>query len=731
MIRRVRLRNWKSHENTEIDFSRGTNVIVGIMGSGKTSILQAIGFALFGELPELRKRRIKLSDLIMRKPVRKSRAEVMVEFEKNGVIYQVFRSIEANASDAKLLREGRLFEVGAKRVTSKVEEILGIDYETFARVIYGRQNELDEFLRLGKGERVKIIDELLRIDKIEDARKKVLEIARELRGRVFELESFVSGFDFAEAESEVKRLQEEIEGLRKEIKVLRQEEERLKAELKEVEGELLKLREAKRKKEELERRKAEIRGRIASLIRNLQTLPFVENAEEKFKEVNRKLQELRELEAKLRKEIASKKALANEARKKVAQIEVLKKIVEEIVEDHRPELEKVGAEILSIENKIRELEKAVDELSKAEAFCPVCGAPLRNKEELIRHRKDEIETLEAKLLELRKRKFELEKLVKEEEYKRRRQELAKAKLEEALEAKDKLKLYETSALELELKKIVDEIEKLEKTKDYLRDAIRRRELEKQLEVLRKSLEELESIKIEVNEQEMQELEQRRIELNSKLGEILGKLRNLPVLIEEKERRREKLLNDLARFEKAKNELKKMKKAVENATKLVNLLRELQIIVRSAFVEAVNEILGDVWSILYPYGDYSGLALFVETDGAREGDYVLKVKEGSRWVPVDGLTSGGERSIAALALRIAFARVLSSWGVLFLDEPTHNLDERGIDELAEVLRDRVSETMEQVIVITHEERLEKAATGKAWRIERNKDANEPSRAVEVG
>ena len=42
MISKVRLRNWKSHIESEFEFSSGVNAIIGIMGSGKTSILQAI-----------------------------------------------------------------------------------------------------------------------------------------------------------------------------------------------------------------------------------------------------------------------------------------------------------------------------------------------------------------------------------------------------------------------------------------------------------------------------------------------------------------------------------------------------------------------------------------------------------------------------------------------------------------------------------------------------------------
>jgi len=48
MIKRVRLKNWRSHYDTDLRFDEGTNVIIGINGAGKSSVLEAIFFALFG-----------------------------------------------------------------------------------------------------------------------------------------------------------------------------------------------------------------------------------------------------------------------------------------------------------------------------------------------------------------------------------------------------------------------------------------------------------------------------------------------------------------------------------------------------------------------------------------------------------------------------------------------------------------------------------------------------------
>ncbi|TME14477.1 MAG: SMC family ATPase [Chloroflexi bacterium] len=51
LITRVELENIKSYRQINLDFRRGTTAISGANGAGKTTIVEAIGFALFGSLP--------------------------------------------------------------------------------------------------------------------------------------------------------------------------------------------------------------------------------------------------------------------------------------------------------------------------------------------------------------------------------------------------------------------------------------------------------------------------------------------------------------------------------------------------------------------------------------------------------------------------------------------------------------------------------------------------------
>ena len=95
---------------------------------------------------------------------------------------------------------------------------------------------------------------------------------------------------------------------------------------------------------------------------------------------------------------------------------------------------------------------------------------------------------------------------------------------------------------------------------------------------------------------------------------------------------------------------------------------------------------DVWLQIYPYGDYPAIRL-----NAGKDDYLLEAATGCwlterHWVDLNGIASGGEKSIACLAMRISMSMVIVPnlrW--LILDEPTHNIDENGINKLVQSTR----------------------------------------------
>jgi exonuclease SbcC len=144
------------------------------------------------------------------------------------------------------------------------------------------------------------------------------------------------------------------------------------------------------------------------------------------------------------------------------------------------------------------------------------------------------------------------------------------------------------------------------------------------------------------------------------------------------------------------------------------------------VEEINAALQEIWPAVYPYSDYSGVKL--EAD---EKDYRLLMDKGG-WREVDSVASGGERACLCLALRIAFATVLTpDVGWLILDEPTHNLDSDAVALLSEAIGSKIPSIVEQTFVITHDPALGETGEGLVWRLERDKGKNESTRVEKQG
>lgn len=181
MISRITLKNWRSHLDTDVKFSEGTNALIGIMGSGKSSLMSAMCFALFGTFPELQSKKLKLEDIIMKKPRAQQQAEVSVTFEDNNDIWHVKRTITNGKSSAELRKNSELIEAQPQRVTEEIEKILKLNYDLFTRAIYSEQNAMDIFLTLPKGQRMRRIDELLSIHKFETARSTALQISNKCK----------------------------------------------------------------------------------------------------------------------------------------------------------------------------------------------------------------------------------------------------------------------------------------------------------------------------------------------------------------------------------------------------------------------------------------------------------------------------------------------------------------------------------------------------------------------
>ena len=161
--------------------------IAGPTGAGKSSLLDAMIFALYGTVPRVKKR---VSALIS---AGQDRMSVVLDFEMRGVRYRVARSAHRKrGSQAQL---DRLEEGGDKRVcdavrevNAAVERLLGLGYEAFIQAVVLPQGEFARFLRSAPAERRAMLRELLRLSVFEDMRAKARARSARLETEVHHLD---------------------------------------------------------------------------------------------------------------------------------------------------------------------------------------------------------------------------------------------------------------------------------------------------------------------------------------------------------------------------------------------------------------------------------------------------------------------------------------------------------------------------------------------------------------
>jgi DNA repair exonuclease SbcCD ATPase subunit len=277
--------------------------------------------------------------------------------------------------------------------------------------------------------------------------------------------------------------------------------------------------------------------------------------------------------------------------------------------------------------------------------------------------------------------------------------------------------------EKNIKMIDDELKKLKERKEIVSNIIKKqeeaeikikriKEYEKYLTFLEKERDKLASFSPSV----LQELETQYENILKIESEINTHLSNISPLKIEKQRLIEEIQNKLNVLEKYKMEVKKLQNISEQLKFLESGLLATQEQLRKDFVLVVNQAMQSIWEELYPYKDFYSIRLAIEG-----GDYILQLQDSTGWVNADGIVSGGERSMAALALRIAFSLVLApqlKW--LVLDEPTHNLDRKAVEELGIILRENITNFVDQIFLITHDPSLEEAVSGYLYRFEREKE-----------
>lgn len=288
IFEKLELVNFKSHINTSIEFNHGITLIIGENGAGKSSIFEAITFALFSESQvnniDLVRTNKGLDDRIVMK--------VALTFVASASRYRVERTV--TKKNAKQTSAARLYKItdagdvliteGVTRVNSEIQTILSMNSKTFLNAIHIRQGEISSLIDDTPAERKKLIGQLLRLDDLERAHRAMPEIIHDFEfiktdigARITdeaELEKELDLNTSLKGEAEVQNVQftNELEALKKDYEQMESEKETLDLQKQKLERVKIRLQNDILFKEKLKQTNADLSGKLKEIESNEQEM---------------------------------------------------------------------------------------------------------------------------------------------------------------------------------------------------------------------------------------------------------------------------------------------------------------------------------------------------------------------------------------------------------------------------------------------------------------------------
>jgi len=665
----VQLENIRSHVKSTVPFTRGFNCLVGGLGTGKSSVLYAVDFALFGE-PLGRS-----FEYLLREGA--DSAKVTVQFTQNGRTYKLIRGLKRRGKGiGQDFEELKLFEdetliasMKTDAIAEQFKAITGLDKELYREIVWVRQEHLKELLDATPRDRQRRLDELFGLSDYETAWSNIAVYQRdyETEKRIYEKDPDVVGME--KLSDEYNRVTEEFTLLEIELQDAVGKLAEAKRALEDADLKLKKLEEKKLLIEELKRKEAKVQANISN------TADALVSLKQRIEDKKTVIDNLRQRQNSLDSQVAACKKMLEDAGVPANQpVEALRGQLAAFDD----KLSSLKAEQEATMRNLQTDQKRTASLSM-ESRCPLCLQSLNDeyKNGLMQRIQQENAERQNTIKQLQ---IEIEKLQR-----------IKAIANEAF---SNLQTLTMRAEDLKVR--LSEEEK--NLNDLATEAEAKRQLETELGG------HLEALRFEIGRFEMSDLEAARVQREQAFTQyyrVESELRT-------KESRKKDLLTRLdetkERIDHAQEKLERMQKiarTVEVLGAIRDAYRSIQPKLRSEFVKVLRNFVQQVLDGLVG-GEAPLLNVVVDET------YTPYVKSESGADREVSNLSGGERTLLAFAYRLGLGQLIMQsrtghgLSMLLLDEPTESLgrEDGSIDRLAEAISR--FKAIEQIIAVTHSE-----------------------------
>lgn len=668
MITSIELGDFLSHSETKLEFGNGVTVFVGQNGAGKSSIIDAITFALFGQHTR------KSNKGLIKRGANQGFAKV--EFNINGKQYQAVRKIDNKGGLAAKFTQkinGEFLEIAAgerkqfgESMTHEVEKIIGLDFEKLKIASIVQQGELNAIIKAKPKEFKELLNAVIGIDKLDVASEAMKTVNKNFREKIRE--------DIGYDDTHIDILLRDLQKYKTELEDARPQKEQLKVKQTQLQKEITELR----IKLETETPKIEKMSQLELRKRELQSY-----AKEAIQEIQR---EIAEKERKIHdcegcfEHISLKKDLESKVEK-----------IELAVEGTQKKMQELIGQIASLKEK----QVLAEKIQLKDNRCPVCDSKVEKLTPLFQeeHLKQEIIFLKEQISVTEKERTM---------YNQKRIEFSQ-KLQNARDAEATLKAHSIKDQE-DIRKIQEEI-KLKKgnvQKNSLSingNLLEISQIDSHAKMIFENITKLEQEVKGFNEKEFVNLKK---SINEKQTELSQVDQNLGAVTEKITKYEEQieLMQDVV------SKLKVVKKYVKKLDTIqMNIFSRDGPVATSLRSWALNTI--SIKSSEYLTLLNTKIQRISLSEKTR--DISITCYSKNEALDLESL-SGGEQVSVALALRLGMASLLgaSNLSLMILDEPTTHLDAERKKSLVEVLSQlsditNVGKPM-QFIIITHDSEI---------------------------
>ena len=665
MITSIELGDFLSHSDTKLEFENGVTVFVGDNGAGKSSIIDAITFALFGQHT-----RKSNKSLIKRGS---NQGFTKIGFSINGRQYQAVRKIDnkgsLSAKFSEIIGDDRIELAAGERkqfgesMTREIEKTIGLNFEKLKIASIVQQGELNAIINAKPKEFKELLNAIIGIDKLDVASESMKIVNKEFRKKIREK----IGYD----DTEIEKLSLDLERYQKEIEEAKPEKNQLETKQGKLQNEVDDLR----KKIETEAPKIDKINQLE--LRRKELIAYAKEAIHEIQhEINENENKIRDCEGCF--EHASlKEGLESKIQK-----------VEQAIEDTVKKIQELTNQTASLKEK----QLLASKLQLKDNKCPVCDSNVEKLNPLFqeKHLKQEMVLLKEKTISKEKEK---------DVYNQKRKEFSE-KLQNARDAEATLRAYSISNKE-ELKKIQVETETKKQNIQKIPLATNGSLLEiSQIDSRTKIIFE-NILKLEIETSGFKEQE----------------FLNLKKLVNEKQMSLSQIDQQIGAISE------KISKGEEQINVIQYAISELKIV--KEYVKGLDEIQINIFSRDGPVAT-SLRSWALNTISVKASEYLsllntkiqrILLSEKTRDVSITCYSknevleleslSGGEKVSVALALRLGMASLLgaSNLNLMILDEPTTHLDAERKKSLVGVLSQLSnisnSESPMQFLIITHD------------------------------